>query len=241
VEDKNNMVKLYIIEEQRIFNNIYKEVFSPLNSICLLGLTNNTDIINVKQDIKSYDPDVLFISIKRLDQKMVESLKNIRNEFPAIGFVISFISYNAQNIIALRKLTSGSQTGLALLLKQSVDRSEQLCSIIRSVNEGQVILDSMVTDLIFSEKEQGPIKELTPRELRIIDLIAKGFTNSNIATTLFIDIRTVQHHINNIYSKLKEDPNFNTGHPRVSAARMYLETTGELLTCGTGESSRSSR
>jgi DNA-binding NarL/FixJ family response regulator len=241
MEDKNRMVKLYIIEEQRIFNNIYKEVFSPLNSVCLLGMTNNTDIVNVKAEIKSYDPDVLFVSIKRLDQKMVEDLKTIRGEFPNIGFVISFISYNAQNIIALRKLTSGSQTGLALLLKQSVDRAEQLCSVIRSVSEGQVILDSMVTDLIFSEREQGPIKELTPRERRIIDLIAKGFTNSNIAATLFIDIRTVQHHINNIYSKLKEDPNFNTGHPRVSAARMYLETTGELLTCGAAETTKSSR
>jgi DNA-binding NarL/FixJ family response regulator len=241
VEDKNQMVKLYIIEEQRIFNNVYKEVFSPLNSICLLGMTNNTDIASIKSEIHTYDPDVLFISIKRLDQKLVLELKQIREEFPHIGFAISFISYNAQNIISLRRLTAGSQTGMALLLKQSVDRAEQLCSVIRSVNEGQVILDSMVTDLIFSEKEQGPIKELTPRERRIIDLIAKGYTNSNIASTLFIDIRTVQHHINNIYSKLKEDPIFNSGHPRVSAARIYLETTGELLTCGAPEASGSSR
>jgi DNA-binding NarL/FixJ family response regulator len=241
VEDKNHMVKLYIIEEQRIFNNIYKEVFSPLNSVSLLGMTNDTELNNAKTEIRNCSPDVLFISIKRLDQKIVEDLKVIRNDFPNIGFVISFISYNAQNIISLRKLTSGSQTGLALLLKQSVDRAEQLCSVIRSVNEGQVILDSIVTELIFSEKEQGPIKELTPRELRIIDLIAKGFTNSNIAATLYIDIRTVQHHINNIYSKLKEDPDFNSGHPRVSAARMYLETTGELLTCGAAETVKSGR
>jgi DNA-binding NarL/FixJ family response regulator len=99
----------------------------------------------------------------------------------------------------------------------------------------------MVTDLIFSDREQGPIRELTPRERRIIDLISKGHTNSTIANTLYIDIRTVQHHINNIYSKLKDDPNFNSGHPRVSAARIYLETTGELLTCGVPESSGSSR
>lgn len=229
------MVKLYVLEEQRIFNNIYKEVFSPINTICLMGMTNNVDVTALSPDIKSYEPDVLFISIKRLDQKIVEDLRQIRTIYPKLGFVISFISYNAQNIIALRKLTAVSQTGMALLLKQSVDRAEQLCSVIKAVNEGQVILDSLVTDLIFSEKEQGPIKELTPRERRIIDLISKGYTNSNIAKALFIDIRTVQHHINNIYSKLKEDPDFNTGHPRVSAARIYLETTGELLTCAAPE------
>jgi DNA-binding NarL/FixJ family response regulator len=241
MDEKNQMVKLYIMEEQRIFNNIYKEVFSPINSVCLMGMTNSMEISAVIPEIKSYNPDVLFVSIKRLDQTLVDNLKQIRNDFPNIGFVISFISYNAQNIISLRKLTSGAQTGMALLLKQSVDRAEQLCSVIKAVSEGQVILDSMVTDLMFSEREQGPIKELTPRERRIIDLISKGFTNSNIAKSLYIDIRTVQHHINNIYSKLKEDPDFMTGHPRVSAARIYLETTGELLTCGAPDSSKSSR
>jgi DNA-binding NarL/FixJ family response regulator len=217
MEEKNQMVKLYVMEEQRIFNNIYKEVFSPINSICLMGMTNNTDIGGIASEIKSYEPDVLFISIKRLDQKLVEDLRQVRSNYPQMGFVISFISYNAQNIIALRKLTSVSQTG------------------IKAVNEGQVILDSMMTELIFAEKDQGPIKELTPRERRIIDLISKGYTNSSIAKALFIDIRTVQHHINNIYSKLKEDPDFNIGHPRVSAARIYLETTGELLTCVSAE------
>jgi DNA-binding NarL/FixJ family response regulator len=235
MEDKNQMVKLYVMEEQRIFNNIYKEVFSPINAICLMGMTNNTDIGGITPEIKSYEPDVLFISIKRLDQKLVEDLRQIRTDCPHLGFVISFISYNAQNIIALRKLTAISQTGMALLLKQSVDRAEQLCSVIKAVHEGQVILDSLVTELIFAEKDQGPIKELTPRERRIIDLISKGYTNSSIAKALYIDIRTVQHHINNIYSKLKEDPDFNVGHPRVSAARIYLETTGELLTCASAE------
>ena len=241
MEEKNQLVKLYVLEEQRIFNNVYKEVFSPVNSICLMGMTNNMDISAAAPDMKSHNPDVLFISIKRLDQTMVDSLKQIRVDFPNIGFVISFISYNAQNIISLKKLTAGSQSGMALLLKQSVDRAEQLCSVIKAVYEGQVILDSTVTDLMFSEREQGPIKDLTPRERRIIDLISRGHTNSGIAKALYIDIRTVQHHINNIYSKLKEDPDFNTGHPRVSAARIYLETTGELLTCGAPETSKSGR
>jgi DNA-binding NarL/FixJ family response regulator len=239
MEEKNQMVKLYIIEEQRIFNNVYKEVFSPPNSIYLMGITNNMDLAAIKPDIISLDPHVLFISIKRLDSKLVEDLKQIRTDFPNMSFVISFISHNAHNVFALRKLTAGSHCGMALLLKQSVDRAEQLCNIILAVNEGQVILDSMVTELVFSEKEQGSIKELTPRERRIIDLISKGFTNSNIAKALFIDIRTVQHHINNIYSKLKEEPDFNIGHPRVSAARIYLETTGELVTCGTKENDKS--
>jgi DNA-binding NarL/FixJ family response regulator len=235
MEGKNQMIRLFVVEEQRIFNNVYKEIFSPMNSICLLGMSNTGELANAIPEISSFSPDVLFVSIKKLDQNTIDSLKQIRSGFPDMGFVVSFISYNASNIIALRKVAAGSQAGMAFLLKQSVDRAEQLCNVIRSVNEGQVILDATVTDLMFSDNDRGVIKELTPRERKIIDLIARGYTNSNIANALFIDIRTVQHHINNIYSKLKEDPDFNVGHPRVSAARMYLETTGELLTCGVQE------
>ena len=65
MEEKNQMVKLYVIEEQRIFNNIYKEVFSPLNSICLMGLTNNIHIGPQIPEIKKLDPDILFISVKK--------------------------------------------------------------------------------------------------------------------------------------------------------------------------------
>jgi len=53
-----------------------------------------------------------------------------------------------------------------------------------------------------------------------------------IAEALYIDVRTVRHHINNMYSKLRADVDFNHKHPRVSAARIYLETTGELLIIG---------
>ena len=73
------------------------------------------------------------------------------------------------------------------------------------------------------------MKELTDRELEILNLLAQGYTNQGIAKMLYIDIKTVAHHLNNIYSKLKDDSEFNQKHPRVSVARLYLETTGELM------------
>jgi len=67
------------------------------------------------------------------------------------------------------------------------------------------------------------LKQLTTRELEILSLLSQGYTNSSIADTLFIDIKTVEHHLNSMYSKLKSDPDYNTKHLRVSAARLYLE------------------
>jgi len=87
------------------------------------------------------------------------------------------------------------------------------------------------------EKVEYPfLNQLTTREAEILSLLAKGYTNSAIAEALYIDIKTVEHHINSMYSKLRTSAEFNDKHPRVSAARIYLEATGELLTPQTPDS-----
>ena len=58
--------------------------------------------------------------------------------------------------------------------------------------------------------------------------VAQGYTNAAIGQALYIDIKTVEQHLSSVYCKLKEDPQFADKHPRVSAAKLYLETMGEL-------------
>ena len=88
-----------------------------------------------------------------------------------------------------------------------------------------------LSTFLFAGKPECPVlKQLTARELEILSLLAKGYTNGAIAESLYIDIKTVEHHINSMYSKLKSTADFNYKHSRVSAARLYLEATGELLT-----------
>lgn len=68
------------------------------------------------------------------------------------------------------------------------------------------------------------IRSLTPRELEIAELVSLSYTNERIADKLFIGIKTVEHHLNYIYSKLKSifDPGF---HPRVTLAISYWEAS----------------
>ena len=98
---------------------------------------------------------------------------------------------------------------------------------ILAVNQGQIILDPLLTDVIFTGKPKGSlVKQLTTRELEILSLLAQAYTNSAIARALYIDIKTVEHHINGIYSKLKADYDFSDRHQRVNAMRLYLKVTG---------------
>jgi DNA-binding NarL/FixJ family response regulator len=129
----------------------------------------------------------------------------------------------------LRRLALSGESGMALFLKQSLDNVDQLCRTILAVSQGQVILDPPLATFMFAGKPESPfLKQLTTRELEILSLLSQGYTNSAIAKTLYIDIKTVEHHLNSMYSKLKSDPDYNNKHLRVSAARLYLGTMGDF-------------
>jgi len=146
-----------------------------------------------------------------------------------MGIVILIVCYSSQDIELLRRLALCGESGMALFLKQSLDKIEQLCRTVLAVSQGQVILDPPLATFMFAGKPECPfLKQLTTRELEILSLLSQGYTNSSIAETLFIDIKTVEHHLNSMYSKLKADPDYNAKHLRVSAARLYLEKMGTL-------------
>jgi DNA-binding NarL/FixJ family response regulator len=226
---KSENVSLYVVEEQEIYREIYHQILSTRADIELLRISENGETGAMMQAVSELRPQVLLLSVKKLDASVIGELERIRNSYPKIGIVILIIFYSSQDIELLRRLALRGESGMALFLKQSLDTVDQLCRTILAVSQGQVILDPPLATYMFAGKPDCPfLKQLTTRELEILSLLAQGYTNSAIADTLFIDIKTVEHHLNSMYSKLKTDPEYNTKHLRVSAARLYLETMGGL-------------
>ena len=106
----------------------------------------------------------------------------------------------------------------------------ELLRTIEDVAAGRTVLDpSMVSALTTSGsvKVGGSLRSLSPREVQVLALMAKAYSNRAIAQSLFIQPRTVEHHISSILGKL----GFNGGgerHGRVHAVLTYLEATGRL-------------
>ncbi|MDP2931349.1 MAG: LuxR C-terminal-related transcriptional regulator [Chloroflexota bacterium] len=229
-------IKLYVVEEQEIYRELYKSILPSLAPIELLQVPPD-NAKSLSHAISSLCPDVLLMSTKKLDKNVIEELGQVRLSHPDLGIVLLLVFYNGQDIEMLRKLALTGSGGMALFLKQSLDLVAQLYSIIIAVNQGQVILDPLLTGLLLNDKSKSPfLNQLTTRELEILSLISKGYTNSAIADTLYIDLKTVEHHINSMYSKLKAETDLIRRHPRVSAARLYLKAVGELSTSTSSES-----
>ena len=222
-------VKVFVVEEQEIYREIYRHILPEWANIEICRISSSGETGAMIRSVTELHPDVLLLSIKKLDIDVIEELEQIRNNHPNMGIVILIIYYSSQDIELLRRLALSGESGMALFLKQSMDKVEQLCQMIFAASQGQVILDPPLATFMFAGKLECPfLKQLTTRELEILSLLSQGYTNSAIAETLFIDIKTVEHHLNSMYSKLKADPDYNDKHLRVSAARLYLETMGAM-------------
>jgi len=236
-DTKSKTIRLFVVEEQEIYRELYKSIIPSMASIELIDVSSNGEIGEINHIVSSLRPDVLLLSTKKLEKNIIDELEQIRIAYPHVGIVLLLVFYTAQDIELLRKLALAGKGGMALFLKQSLDLTEQLFGIIMSVSRGQIILDPLLTSFLLMEKTECPLlNQLTARESEILSLLAKGYTNSAIAGALYIDVKTVEHHINSMYSKLRTAADFNDKHPRVSAARIYLEATGELVTSEISES-----
>jgi DNA-binding NarL/FixJ family response regulator len=229
IQSKSENVSLLVVEEQEIYREIYNNVLTKNANIDVLRISGTGEKGSMIRAVAELSPDVMLLSIKKLDVDTIEELEKIRNSYPRIGIVILIVYYSSKDIELLRRLALCGESGMALFLKQSLDKIQQLWRTVLAVNQGQVILDPPLATFMFAGKPECPfLKALTTRELEILSLLSQGYTNSAIADTLFIDIKTVEHHLNSMYSKLKTDPDYNTKHLRVSAAKLYLEKMGML-------------
>ena len=88
---------------------------------------------------------------------------------------------------------------------------EELVSAVRSVARGEAVYGAAVAGRIRrfltegragAEAAAGPFPELTAREREILDLLADGRSNAEIASALFLSPKTIEYHLRNVYAKL---------------------------------------
>ena len=97
----------------------------------------------------------MLVGVKKLEREIIDEIKEIRAGFPELGIVLLFLFYNPEGIQFLRNLAITAKAGMAVFLKQSLDRMEQLVTLTMAVSEGQVILDPALTSLQLTESQRS--------------------------------------------------------------------------------------
>jgi DNA-binding NarL/FixJ family response regulator len=227
---KPKMTRLYIMADNELYVNFCIAVYRLKAPIEILGALSGHDISIFKQAVYRLNPEVVLLSVKDLKEDTIKEIEQIRKDRPNLGFVLLLEVCNSQDTEKLRRLAlTKSEGGTAIFLKRRLAKIEWLCIIISAVSQGQLIIDASLTPYVFAGKPGYDfLKKFSLMELEIISLLANGYTNSAIATTLCIDVKTVEKQLNNIYSKLKLDDEIADEHLRVSLAKLFLEAVSDL-------------
>ncbi len=148
-------------------------------------------------------PDVAIIDIAMPKLSGVEVTRQIKSCCPSIAVLILTAYDNEEYIFALL------EAGAAGYLLKDVD-SREVIEAVRAVHAGESVLHPVIARKVISRLtssatsvgEEKPAVELSGREIEVLKLAARGLSNKDIATKLFISKRTVQGHLGSIFNKL---------------------------------------
>lgn len=150
--------------------------------------------------IQKHKPDVAVLDIQMPKASGIEVTRWVRAHLPEVGVLILTAYDDDPYVMAV--LQAGAN-GYVLKTGQA----DELIQAVRDVHEGKSALDPVIArklmSTIFKGTEKRNVEPLTDRELDVLRLAAKGFTNKAIGVQLSISDRTVQGHLAHIFAKLQ--------------------------------------
>jgi DNA-binding NarL/FixJ family response regulator len=148
-------------------------------------------------------PDVVLMDVQLPDLDGIEATACIVDEGPPGVRVIILTTFDVSEYV-YRAIHSGAS---GFLLKRT--RAEDLVEAIRAVASGEALpMPALTSRLLATFATFGrPASEisadqLTERELEVLELVARGLSNSEIATTLSVSMETVKSHVKRTYAKI---------------------------------------
>ena len=139
-------------------------------------------------------PDVILMDISMPDKSGIDLCKEVKEKYPSV-FVIGLSTFNQQSFI--EKMMDNGASGY--VLKNATQ--EELLEAITTVVHGKTYL-SFEAGKTLQKTKNNPIV-LTRREKEVLELIAEGMTNNEIAAKLFVGSTTVDTHRKNLLTKFE--------------------------------------
>jgi DNA-binding NarL/FixJ family response regulator len=173
--------------------------------------------------IHKHKPDVAVLDIQMPKVSGIEVTRWVRSTQPNVGVLILTAYDDDPYIMAV--LQAGAN---GYVLKTA--NADELIQAVRDVHEGKSALDPAITrklmSSLFKSSERAPVETLTDRELDVLRLAARGFTNKAIGVQLGISDRTVQGHLAHIFGKMQAASRTEAVMRAVSLGWISQDTAG---------------
>ena len=196
-----NPIKLIIADDEMLIRTGLKIMLEASGNVEVLALAESGRA--AFEACKEYQPDVVLMDIRMPESNGIEGTKLIKEAFPEVKVLIVTTFQDTEYIVeAVQNGASG------YLLKDS--SPEAILDGIKVAMSGKVVMDTVISEaLLTNTTVEKPVSfdaekwGLTPREVELIQQVAQGLSNKEIAQTLFLSEGTVKNNISTILSKLE--------------------------------------
>jgi two-component system response regulator DevR len=191
-----DVIRVFLLDDHELVRRGLRELLGQEKDMEVVGEASTA--AEALSRIPPTRPDVGLLDLRLPDGNGVEVCREMRSRHPEINFIM-LTSFSDDEAV-LDAIMAGAA---GYLLKQI--KGNDLVSAIRRVADGQSLLDPTVTARVLERlrggEEEG-VANLTDQERRILDLIAEGCTNRQIAQRMFLAEKTVKNYVSNLLAKL---------------------------------------
>ena len=204
-------IRILCVDDHRIVREGMALIIDREPDLTVVGLAATAD--EAVAQFTLHRPDITLMDLRLGTSSGLDALRQIKQIDPA-AHVIVMTMYKGDEDIH-RALTAGAA---AYLLKDALSND-----LIRTVREVRAGLHPVSADVQARLDQRASMPTLTAREVEVLDLVAAGKRNKEIALALNISDDTVQVHIKNIFAKLRVNERTSAVKVAVQRGIVHLE------------------
>lgn len=192
-------IKVVIVDDHGIVRQGLRTYLDLIEEITIVAEAENG--LDALEEVKQFNPDIVLMDLVMPEMDGIEATQQICGSYPGVK-VIVLTSFTEDE-----KVFSAIKAGAVGYLLKDISPPD-LAKAIQAVHSGETHLHPEITKKLMnqfvspkSDIEITP-NELTPREMEVLQWIAQGLSNKELAKELTISEKTVKTHLSSIFSKL---------------------------------------
>ncbi|NUR74444.1 MAG: response regulator transcription factor [Hamadaea sp.] len=192
------MIRVFLLDDHEVVRRGLRELLEAQGDIEVIGEAGLAT--EAAHRAPALRPDVAILDARLPDGSGIDAAREIRSVDPGIQVLI-LTSYEDDEALFAAIMAGAA----GYVLKQI--KGTDLVDAVRRVAEGQSLLDPAVTARVLDrirnpQREPAQLRGLTEQERKILDYIADGLTNRQIAAQMFLAEKTVKNYVSSLLAKL---------------------------------------